>query len=39
MEAEFRKWMKFYGKIFSDFKLEKGDFLAEEVRDTIANSS
>jgi len=39
MQVEFRKWMKFFGKIYSDFKIEKGDFLAEEFRDTIATSS
>lgn len=30
MEHEFKFWMKFFGKTFSDFRLYKADFLAED---------
>lgn len=39
MEFEFRKWMKFYGKIYSNFTLEKGDFLVESVKERILTAS
>lgn len=39
MSREFHRWMKFYGKEFSDYNLEKGDFLADEVKDQISNAT
>jgi H3 lysine-79-specific histone-lysine N-methyltransferase len=30
MEKEFRFWMHFFGKLYSDFKLLKGDFFCDE---------
>ncbi|CAF0773095.1 unnamed protein product [Didymodactylos carnosus] len=36
MESEFRFWMRWYGKRFSDFQLERGDFLLhEKINDRI----
>jgi len=31
--------MKFYGKIYSKYELAKGDFLADEMKEKIANAS
>ncbi|XP_061456564.1 histone-lysine N-methyltransferase, H3 lysine-79 specific isoform X2 [Rhineura floridana] len=39
MDKEFRKWMKWYGKKHGDYTLERGDFLSEEWRERIANTS
>ena len=39
MESEFRRWMKFYGKICSKYELVKGDFLADEMKEKIASAS
>ncbi|XP_075632671.1 histone-lysine N-methyltransferase, H3 lysine-79 specific isoform X6 [Balearica regulorum gibbericeps] len=44
MDREFRKWMKWYGKkhaeyTVSEIQLERGDFLSEEWRERIANTS
>ncbi|XP_018428784.1 PREDICTED: histone-lysine N-methyltransferase, H3 lysine-79 specific-like, partial [Nanorana parkeri] len=39
MDKEFRKWMKWYGKKHSEYTLERGDFLSEEWRERIANTS
>nr|XP_028569543.1 histone-lysine N-methyltransferase, H3 lysine-79 specific isoform X2 [Podarcis muralis] len=39
MDKEFRKWMKWYGKKHADYTLERGDFLSEEWRERIANTS
>eukprot|EP00079_Xenopus_tropicalis_P038715 XP_017952486.1 PREDICTED: histone-lysine N-methyltransferase, H3 lysine-79 specific isoform X3 [Xenopus tropicalis] len=39
MDTEFRKWMKWYGKKHSEYTLERGDFLSEEWRERIANTS
>ncbi|XP_053556076.1 histone-lysine N-methyltransferase, H3 lysine-79 specific [Bombina bombina] len=39
MDKEFRKWMKWYGKKHAEYTLERGDFLSEEWRDRIANTS
>ncbi|XP_072834162.2 histone-lysine N-methyltransferase, H3 lysine-79 specific isoform X2 [Pogona vitticeps] len=39
MDKEFRKWMKWYGKRHADYTLERGDFLSEEWRERIANTS
>ena len=39
MEREFIRWMKFYGKPYSEFKILKGDFLEERFRSIIQQSS
>ncbi|OCT97628.1 histone-lysine N-methyltransferase, H3 lysine-79 specific isoform X2 [Xenopus laevis] len=39
MDKEFRKLMKWYGKKHSEYTLERGDFLSEEWRERIANTS
>jgi len=39
MVSEFRKWMAWYGKTYSNFQLEKGDFLENKCRDRIQNAS
>ncbi|XP_067129962.1 uncharacterized protein [Centruroides vittatus] len=39
MCANFEFWMKWYGKTYGEFKLIKGDFLAEEHREIVMNSS
>ncbi|KAM9329868.1 histone-lysine N-methyltransferase, H3 lysine-79 specific [Gastrophryne carolinensis] len=39
MDKEFRKWMKWYGKKHSEYTLERGDFLSEEWKERIANTS
>ncbi|XP_069505615.1 histone-lysine N-methyltransferase, H3 lysine-79 specific isoform X2 [Ambystoma mexicanum] len=39
MDKEFRKWMKWYGKKHAEYSLERGDFLSEEWRERIANTS
>ncbi|XP_017693880.1 PREDICTED: histone-lysine N-methyltransferase, H3 lysine-79 specific isoform X3 [Lepidothrix coronata] len=39
MDREFRKWMKWYGKKHAEYTLERGDFLSEEWRERIANTS
>ncbi|XP_078527225.1 histone-lysine N-methyltransferase, H3 lysine-79 specific isoform X1 [Lissotriton helveticus] len=39
MDKEFRKWMRWYGKKHAEYTLERGDFLSEEWRDRIANTS
>jgi len=39
MEKEFKKWMSWFGKIYSPFKLEKGDFLRDDVRTRIAETN
>ncbi|XP_053147850.1 histone-lysine N-methyltransferase, H3 lysine-79 specific isoform X2 [Hemicordylus capensis] len=39
MDKEFRKWMKWYGKKHAEYTLERGDFLSEEWRERIANTS
>jgi hypothetical protein len=39
LEAEFRKWMKFYGKICSEYKLKKGDFLSDEMKEVISSAT
>ncbi|XP_064625408.1 histone-lysine N-methyltransferase, H3 lysine-79 specific-like isoform X1 [Lineus longissimus] len=36
---EFKKWMNWYGKIYSDFELQKGDFLSEDVKERINTAS
>ncbi|KAJ3599949.1 hypothetical protein NHX12_033901 [Muraenolepis orangiensis] len=39
MDNEFKKWMKWYGKKHGDYTLERGDFLSEEWKERIANTS
>ncbi|KAJ8371564.1 hypothetical protein AAFF_G00307120 [Aldrovandia affinis] len=39
MDREFKRWMKWYGKKHGEYTLERGDFLSEEWKDRIANSS
>ncbi|XP_030075705.1 histone-lysine N-methyltransferase, H3 lysine-79 specific isoform X1 [Microcaecilia unicolor] len=39
MDKEFRKWMKWYGKKHAEYTLERGDFLSEEWKERIANTS
>ncbi|XP_067677050.1 histone-lysine N-methyltransferase, H3 lysine-79 specific-like isoform X9 [Haliotis asinina] len=39
MDREFRKWTRWYGKKYSDYKLEKGDFLCEEMKDRLNNAT
>eukprot|EP00058_Branchiostoma_floridae_P017012 XP_002602500.1 hypothetical protein BRAFLDRAFT_93807 [Branchiostoma floridae] len=39
MDVNFRKWMKWYGKTYGEYKLEKGDFLTPTFKDKIANTS
>ncbi|XP_071117637.1 histone-lysine N-methyltransferase, H3 lysine-79 specific-like isoform X7 [Haliotis cracherodii] len=39
MDKEFRKWTRWYGKKYSDYKLEKGDFLCEEMKDRLNNAT
>jgi len=35
MSSEFRRWMAFYGKEYSDFELQKGDFLCDQMKEKI----
>lgn len=35
MEREFKKWMNWFGKIYTDFTLEKGDFMDDKWKDII----
>ena len=40
METEFRKWMSWYGKVYSEVKLEKGDFLkVEGIGERVHNAA
>ena len=39
MENSFIKWMKWFGKTYSNYLLEKGDFLCEEVKEKINNAT
>ncbi|XP_078658462.1 uncharacterized protein LOC144903875 isoform X4 [Branchiostoma floridae x Branchiostoma belcheri] len=39
MDVNFKKWMKWYGKTYGEYKLEKGDFLTPTFKDKIANTS
>ncbi|GFS94464.1 histone-lysine N-methyltransferase, H3 lysine-79 specific [Nephila pilipes] len=39
MNKNFEFWMKWYGKKFGDYVLLKGDFLSEEHRETLLNST
>ncbi|KAK6180163.1 hypothetical protein SNE40_012359 [Patella caerulea] len=39
MDREFRKWMKWYGKKHGDYKIEKGDFLCDEMKEKVNNAT
>nr|XP_015904876.1 uncharacterized protein LOC107437400 isoform X2 [Parasteatoda tepidariorum] len=39
MDETFKFWMHWYGKKYQDYTLIKGDFLAEEHRETLLNST
>ncbi|KAI1882852.1 hypothetical protein AGOR_G00239170 [Albula goreensis] len=39
MDREFKRWMKWYGKKHGEYTLERGDFLSEEWKERIANTS
>lgn len=39
MDITFKFWMKWYGKKFGEYSLLKGDFLSEEHRETLLNST
>ncbi|XP_070562630.1 histone-lysine N-methyltransferase, H3 lysine-79 specific-like isoform X4 [Ptychodera flava] len=39
MDKEYRKWMRWYGKEYSHYQLDKGDFLSNEMKDKIASAS
>ncbi|UYV67517.1 hypothetical protein LAZ67_5001062 [Cordylochernes scorpioides] len=39
MSRNFKFWMKWYGKKYGEYKLIRGDFLAEENRDSLMNST
>ena len=39
MDRLFRRWMKWHGKTFSPYRLERGDFLLEEKRVKISEAS
>ncbi|VDK43913.1 unnamed protein product [Anisakis simplex] len=39
LSAEFKKWMKWYGKKFRPFELFEGDFLSEQFRDLITKEA
>lgn len=35
MDREFQRWMRWYGKSYSDYNLEKGDFLETPMNEKI----
>jgi len=39
MSAEFRRWMAFYGKAYSPYELERGDFLCEAMKEKINSAT
>jgi len=39
MSKEFRRWMAFYGKEYSPYDLERGDFLCEEMKEKINSAT
>jgi len=39
MSEEFRRWMAFYGKEYSPYELERGDFLCEEMKEKIMSAT
>lgn len=39
MDIYFRKWMGWYGKKYSEFKIEQGDFFDQQYRKQVSESS
>jgi len=39
MDKNFKKWMKFYGKTYSPYKLLRGDFLVPEHKDKLGKAN
>jgi Histone methylation protein DOT1. len=39
MNIHFRKWMRWYGKKYGDYRLIKGDFLTDEHREKIVSAT
>ncbi|XP_044576542.1 histone-lysine N-methyltransferase, H3 lysine-79 specific isoform X2 [Cotesia glomerata] len=39
MEVNFRKWLSWYGKRCGEYRLVKGDFLADENRESITSAT
>lgn len=39
MEINFRKWLNWYGKRCGEYRLVKGDFLADEHRESITGAT
>lgn len=39
METHFVRWMKFFGKPYSEFKMLEGDFLDDKYRSILQNSN
>ncbi|XP_071508082.1 uncharacterized protein [Diadema antillarum] len=39
MQREYERWMKWYGKEFSSYLLEHGDFLSDPMKEKIASSN
>lgn len=39
MNVHFRKWMRWYGKKYGDYRLIKGDFLTDEHREKIVSAT
>ena len=39
MDVLYKKWMRWYGKKFGEYKLIRGDFLKKEHRETITKST
>ncbi|XP_060071074.1 histone-lysine N-methyltransferase, H3 lysine-79 specific-like [Ylistrum balloti] len=39
METQFKRWMKWYGKKNSNYQLDKGDFLCDEMVEKINNAT
>ncbi|BFZ16793.1 hypothetical protein BsWGS_19831 [Bradybaena similaris] len=35
LEKEFKKWMKWFGKEHGDYKIEKGDFLHDDIKEKL----
>ena len=38
MQREYERWMKWYGKEFSSYLLEHGDFLSDAMKEKIASA-
>lgn len=39
MQINFRKWLSFYGKRCGEYRIVKGDFLADEHRESITGAT